>query len=304
VTVPLILQIQQAALDSNASVTDALRRAKVACAKLGLAEFGGWVDRELNGYMGIPVAQLPAYRKLHGKPEFYNPFHGWQPILFGSNKAAEIGSFAPVGMSIPAIEESLRDAKADGSFEFPYPPEIANEILGGRKENIHIRLSVPAVADILHRVRTIVLEWTLEMKKQGVLGDGLIFSEEDRVKSALATASTINNINIEQVGAFVQSAQDSTIQGTVNATLDVGGIRQLVKYVEQLLPAADLPAAIKENTKTTLEELKQAADGSGTPDAGPLRKALGKLKRVLAPAGEHLLRIGVDAAVTKILGGG
>jgi hypothetical protein len=27
-------------------------------------------------------------------------------------------------------------------------------------------------------------------------------------------------------------------------------------------------------------------------------------KRVLAPAGEHLLRIGVDAAVTKILGGG
>jgi hypothetical protein len=142
------------------------------------------------------------------------------------------------------------------------------------------------------------------MEKQGVLGDGLIFSEEDRVKSALATASTINNINIEQVGAFVQSVQDSTVQGNVNATLDVSGIRQLVKYVEQLLPAADLPAPIKENTETALQELKQAADGNGTPDVGRLRKALGTLKRVLAPAGEHLLRIGVDAAVTKILGGG
>jgi hypothetical protein len=300
----LILQIQQAALDSNASVTDALRRAKLACAKLGLAEFGEWVDRELNGYMDIPVKQLPAYRKLHGKPEFYNPFHGWQPIIFNTTKAAEIGSFAPTGMSISAIEESLRDAKADGSFEFPYSPELAKQILGGRQENIHIRLSVPAVADILHKVRTILLEWTLEMEKQGVLGDGLIFSEEDRVKSALATASTINNINIEQVGAFVQSAQDSTVQGNVNATLDVSGIRQLVKYVEQLLPAADLPAPIKENTETALQELKQAADGSGTPDVGRLRKALGTLKRVLAPAGEHLLRIGVDAAITKILGGG
>jgi AbiTii len=125
VTVPLILQIQQAALDSNASVTDALRRAKLACAKLGLAEFGDWVDRDLNGYMDIPVKQLPAYRKLHGKPEFYNPFHGWQPIIFNTTKAAEIGSFAPIGMSISAIEESLRDAKADGSFEFPYSPELA-----------------------------------------------------------------------------------------------------------------------------------------------------------------------------------
>ena len=51
-TTPLILQIQEAALDSKSSVTDALRKAKIACVKLELAEFGNWVDLELNGYIG------------------------------------------------------------------------------------------------------------------------------------------------------------------------------------------------------------------------------------------------------------
>jgi hypothetical protein len=66
-TTPLILQIQEAALDSKSSVTDALRKAKIACVKLELAEFGNWVDLELNGYIG-KVSELPEYRKLRGIP--------------------------------------------------------------------------------------------------------------------------------------------------------------------------------------------------------------------------------------------
>ncbi len=56
---PLILQIQQAAPDSKSSVTDALRRAKIACVKLELTEFGNWVDLELNGYMDKKVEETP-----------------------------------------------------------------------------------------------------------------------------------------------------------------------------------------------------------------------------------------------------
>jgi AbiTii-like protein len=107
-TIPLILQIQQATLDSNSSVTDALRKAKLACVKLDLVEFGNWVDLELNGYMDKSAAELPKYRKLHGTPEGYNPYHGWQPIMFRTAKVEASCSLAPLGMSIPAIEELLR----------------------------------------------------------------------------------------------------------------------------------------------------------------------------------------------------
>jgi hypothetical protein len=75
-----------------------------------------------------------------------------------------------------------------------------------------------------------------------------------------------------------------------------------LKQVEELLPGADLPKSVKENTETALAELKHAAEAT-TPDRGRLRSALQRLQQVVAPAGEHLLRIGVDAAVTRIFGG-
>src|SRR5207237_8337181 len=125
----LILQIQEAALDSHSSVTDALRKAKVACAKLDLREFGDWIDLELEGYMDKPVERLPQYRKLHGIPKAFSPYQGWQPIIFRSNRQLENLSFAPIGMAIFAIESSLRDATAEGEFHFPYPPETLQELM-------------------------------------------------------------------------------------------------------------------------------------------------------------------------------
>src|SRR5258706_837630 len=107
-TTPLILQIQEVALDSKSSVTDVLRKAKVACAKLGLTEFGNWVDSELNGYMDKTVADLPEYRRLRGIPQAYNRYQGWQPIIFADAKDQNISSLAPIGMPIAGIEDSLR----------------------------------------------------------------------------------------------------------------------------------------------------------------------------------------------------
>jgi hypothetical protein len=78
-TTPLIVQIQETALDSKSSVTDALRKAKIACVKLGLTEFGNWVDLELNGYIGKNVDELPEYRKLHGIPKAFDRIGDGRP---------------------------------------------------------------------------------------------------------------------------------------------------------------------------------------------------------------------------------
>ena len=127
-TLPLILQIQAAALDSKTSVAETLRMAKVACKKLCLDDFAGWVDLELNGYMGKSNQELPEYRVLHGTPQGHNPIRGWQPIIFEDSWAKTQLSTAPVAMSIPAIENLLQSLKANEVFAFPYPTEVANEI--------------------------------------------------------------------------------------------------------------------------------------------------------------------------------
>jgi hypothetical protein len=148
----------------------------------------------------------------------------------------------------------------------------------------------------------ILLDWTIAIEKQGVVGGNLTFSPEERERSTSATAQTINNFHIQQVGSFVQNAENSVVQGGIDSTLNLAtGVRNLVQQVEQLLPAAHLEPSLQKETLAALDELKEVAD-STSPDSGRLRKGLESLKRVLAPAGEHLLKIAVDAAVTKLLG--
>jgi hypothetical protein len=307
-TLPLILQIQEAALDGKSSVTDALRKARIACAKLGLTEFGNWVDKELNGYMNVSASELPEYRKLYGRPEAYNRYQGWQPIQFSSGEQQMNWSLAPIGMAISAIEDSLpRDmASGNGIFSFPYSPEFQVKMRANMNwaDDLRIRLEVPQILTLINSVRNILLDWTIDLEKQGVLGESLTFSSDDREKSAAVTANTVNNIHIEQVGSFVQSAQDSVMQGSVETTMTLSqSTLDLVQQVEALLPASNLPAPVQSEAQDALSELKQAAN-SPNPESGRLRKGLESLKRVLAPAGETLLKIAVDTAVKRLLGQG
>jgi hypothetical protein len=94
-TTPLILQIQAAALDSKASVTDALRKAKLACVKLELKEFEEWIELELSGYIDKKVSEMPQYRMIRGVPQGWNPFHGWQPVSFVGFRGATIFLYCP-----------------------------------------------------------------------------------------------------------------------------------------------------------------------------------------------------------------
>jgi hypothetical protein len=304
-TIPLILQIQQAALESNTPVSDILLKAKVACTKLDLTEFGDWVDLELNGYRETPSDALANYRKLRGIPEVRTPYTTWQSIIFESPKMETPCSTAYIGMSMPEIEAFLKSAKTNGLRYF-YNPEAAallRKWLNSEIASVSITLPTAQVAQIANTVRTLILEWTMEMEKQGILGNDLTFNEEERAKSAAATAQTVNNIHIAQVGSFVQNADKSIVQGGVDAVVNMTGIHQLVKQVEELLPGADLPQLVKENTTNALAELKQVADGN-VQEKGRLRRAAEGLSQALAPAGEHLLKIAVDSAITKIFGPG
>ena len=168
---------------------------------------------------------------------------------------------------------------------------------------LRIQLSAHQVHDILHAVRTILLEWTLKLEKQGVLGENLMFSPEEKRKSEAVTASAVNSIYINQVGAFAFNADHSVVQGSVETTR-LTTLSQstlgLVQQVEALLAASNLPVEIQGATQAALAELNQEASAA-TPDSGRVRKGLESLKRVLAPAGETLLKLAVDAAVTKLL---
>jgi AbiTii len=200
---PLILQIQQAAMDRNSPLTDALTKAKVACAKVGLTEFGEWVDRELDGYMDMSVKDLPPYPRLRGVPEGFNPYHGWSAITFRTGEQEASWGDAPIRLSVPSIEASLSPAQPSGRFYFPYLAEAKRYLLENVQgaDDVRIRLEVPQVVGLLQRTKSILLEWTLEIEKQGVLGENMLFSLQERANSVGPTSQAVHNVyNIENVG--------------------------------------------------------------------------------------------------------
>ena len=123
--------------------------------------------------------EVPEYRKIHGTPEAFSPYQGWLPLHFDTSEGQIAWALAVIGMTIHAIEESVRNASPGGAFSFPYPPEVQREIcqsLSWGDSLLRIRLSISQTSTILSAVRNILLDWTMEMEKQGVLGNNLSFS--------------------------------------------------------------------------------------------------------------------------------
>jgi hypothetical protein len=165
-SLPLIRKIQADAASTEGSVTSLLRMAKIAATKLNLPDALAWIDRELNGYMDLPVKDLPPYRKLSGIPKGYNPYHGWQPLVFPDAKTAEALSAAPIGMALGAIEQSISNREG-GSFSFPYPPELKLQVQRSLSfpADVHIEINYAQLCNIVDQVRNLILDWSLELEK-------------------------------------------------------------------------------------------------------------------------------------------
>jgi hypothetical protein len=92
----------------------------------------------------------------------------------------------------------------------------------------------------------------MDMEKQGILGAGLVFNEQERAKSAAVTAKTVNNIHIAQVGSFVQNAENSVVQGGVDAVVNMTGVQQARDVLTELTEAVVKDAYISDTQKNEL----------------------------------------------------
>jgi len=66
---PLVIQLQQAAMDEGVSASSLLLKAKLVASKLGLphSDMARWIGHELDGYAGAG-AELPSCRLLTVEP--------------------------------------------------------------------------------------------------------------------------------------------------------------------------------------------------------------------------------------------
>lgn len=253
----LVEEIQSRSIDRTVRVSDLLRMVKLAAAKLKLTGTLEWVENELNGYSG-GLFDIPPYRIAAGTLMHHSRFHGTQ-LAHGNPTTIAALSISEFRDKIGSLE-SLLDASGD-HFSTSINRNVAEALnKSGQTGTYEVFFSKNVVVAILEAVRNMVLDWAIKLEEEGILGERVSFSMEERKKAAEAGAS----INITNYGHLhhgdVNGHQNRT---TVNGT-DASSNSLSADVFEQVQSAIANHVDQTSDSEILLELLKQMKDQKGT----------------------------------------
>ena len=206
----IVLELQREALEQDGDILSLLRKAYLIAKKLQLNDFEQWVNKELKGYENDD--NLPTYRCLYGEVKAWNPYHGWIPVVFPE----EYGFLNEYKAddSIANLIDVYRNS--DGHMAVVNFPAGINTMLNETapfQTKYALFISVNQIFNIGESVRTAILEWSIALEENGIIGEGMQFSKEE--KKIATTTPTINNY----ITNFFGDVSNSQVQqGTENST--------------------------------------------------------------------------------------
>ncbi len=227
----IVLDLQAEAMDANTNIGSLLRKALAVATKLQLAEWIAWCKSELSGY--AHGSEVPPYRILHGEMKMFNPYNGvWMQFV----------GLAPIKSTCSQPVAEVQDlAEGKGMIYQPVPPESYEEmrdIITPPK----LILQKTSLLGILDAVRNTILEWTLELEADGVLGEDMKFSANEK-------SVVMKNETNYHIGTF------SGVIGNVSGgSLQIGDYNQLADHLEK----AKIPFKEREELKQLMGQIPKA----------------------------------------------
>ena len=275
----LVEEIQRDALAPGVAVSTIRRKVKAAAAKLGLGKVEDWVEHELNGFLNLDV---PTYRKLHGRPQAFNPYQGWIPIILGSDRDNDLLAKADLRQSLPSLEDLVARSTA-GFVEMQFPPAVVRQLNKGmdvQLDRMSNHLSVTQVQGVIDTVRTLTLDWTLELERAGISGHGFTFDavERSRAQSSLVT------YNIQSIGSFTGNMGSGNTTG--NIAVSVNSTSQVLHTARQIrcaLPELEKAGADRPGLIRAIDAIEIEAE-KPNPDSGQLRSFLSDAREAMVGA--------------------
>lgn len=277
-----VQELQELATDSTVDLTALLRKALLVATKLNLKEFRDWIDCELNGYFG--KGDVPPYRKLHAELWLKNPYHGRVPVMFPDNQLADIFCAVDAQDPIGSLTHLLENA-TQASPVVPLTPQqtaflVEQQSLGRHALPPVRTVSRNQIAAILDAVRTAILEWALKLEQEGILGEGISFTQEE-----VSRAST--QIRIDNFQGILGNVQDSTVTQSLSMNVQKGDWGSLDKYLRSL--------EVEDGDITELKEAIQAEPALAGQSVFGTRVG-GWIGKMVAKAASGVWRVGIAAA--------
>jgi hypothetical protein len=273
----LVLELQRDALDPAISVLVLLRKALVVARKLNIQDLHHWVEKELNGYPD--GSDLPKYRFMFGDLKARNPYHGWIPVNVPS-KFHESICKRPVHQPISEIEAMLESQKDKNASLITMPPAL-EELL---REYVHIpfeiqiHIDVSQAKGVLEAVRDVILNWSLKLEEDGILGGEMTFSQKERQIAAKHDYSSLIQINIGQSQMQNSSSESQASSGNFENDLRGANVANFANQVsDNARQQANQHIHLSEPKKTLVEaanEIQQLLQQleKANPDATEIEK--------------------------------
>lgn len=293
---PIVIELQHDALKSKIPVSDLLRKAFVVARKLKLSDFEAWIKLELDGYLGN--VDVPDYRIVRGTIKTFNPYHGWQPIYFEDHKMEEALSNRANGQRIAEIDSILENISENGNnLQMPFSSEQENIICDAIGERLQITMMVPSTSliRIVDAVRNIILNWALKLEEDGVLGENMTFSDDEKDKAESHTYN-VNNFYAEVTGSQIQQSSPDANQTQSFKEFSTTNINSFISSLKEKIDD------IKINEDTSQELNAEIAtieiqNSSPKPKNGIIKESLSSIRTILegatgSVAGQLLLELG------------
>lgn len=298
----LVNDLQRDALNQSITVVELLHKSLVVASKLKQDDFRAWIQLELDGYRD---KEVPAYRVVHGFPKVFNPYRGYQPLVFQDANTAERYSRMHFNQPIGEIEHSLNptDKKGSGSFAVSYTATIEQNLMKAIEFNLQpsLHISASQFQKVLDAVRKIILEWGLKLEEGGVVGEGLGFSVEEKEKAGRITYNVRNYIHGTFDKSQIQIESEHSSQTQQFTKLDPAKVAEFVVELRSRQKELRLEVDERDELESELKTI-EAQVNSPKPKDSILRESLESVRRVLEGATGNLIASGLLNHLGRLFG--
>lgn len=291
----LVLDLQQEILKPDCDIVNALRKAHIIAIKLKLSEFDAWIQSELNGYE-TNQDLIPDYRKISGQLKAWNPYHGWIPVIMQNSRLEEALCRRKMEDPIGDIIELY--SKSNGHIILTFSADVATQ-LDSRSNapfntNYSLHVSNHYLKSIVDKVINCLMEWTLKLEENGIVGENMRFNETESA-SAKDIPQQINYygpvINGNISSSQIVSGNNSTV------TYNAQAISDAINEIRDSLEKEQITGEDMENALELLSDISEKIEQNKKPSI--IKSALVGLKDFILATGANVTAALIN---TKIQG--
>ena len=284
----LVMELQRECLGPGVSVADLLRKALVVARKLGVRDLQSWIENELNGHDA--TIKVPPYRITSGELKAWDAYRGtWIPYIVRDPKSAELISKCEMRQSASELEDFARETvggRAGIVVPFsPYQLQILNPDDGYTPSR---HLGRTAIVGIIDTIRNTILQWTLKLEEDGIVGEGMTFTPTEKATAAQAHYT----INYNAPVGTSQIQQGSPGASQTVSTVDLTALREVLAELKGRIAEVKLCAQ-------DADQLQADVQGIETQLAAPqqnhvvIRELMASITNILERCAGSILAAGI-----------